>query len=55
MKYQEGNSPAHLQASLMGLIPVQEGRLLLGTWQGVCVCEFDGPRRRRILVRWEGK
>ncbi len=56
--HSEGNSLAHLQASLMGfslLLPVQEGRLLLGTWQGVYLCEFDGPRRRRILVRWEGE
>jgi len=54
-RHMEGNSLAHLQASLMGfslMIPVRAGRMLLGTWQGVYLCEFDGPRRRRILVRW---
>lgn len=55
-RHREGNSLAHLQASLMGfslIIPVKSGRLFLGTWQGVYLCEFDGPRRRRILVKWE--
>ncbi|NLW55568.1 MAG: YjbQ family protein [Firmicutes bacterium] len=54
-RHLEGNSLAHLQASLMGvslILPVRAGRMLLGTWQGVYLCEFDGPRRRRILVRW---
>jgi secondary thiamine-phosphate synthase enzyme len=49
----EGNSDAHAKASLMGssvTIPVQDGRLQLGTWQGVYFAEFDGPRRRRVLV-----
>ena len=50
----EGNSDAHLKASLMGssvLIPLQEGRLVLGTWQSVYFCEFDGPRSRQVQVQ----
>lgn len=56
-KHREGNSPAHLKSSFMGferMIPVREGRLALGTWQGVYLCEFDGPRTRRVMVRWQG-
>ncbi len=52
-RHAEGNSAAHLKASLMGLsamVPVREGRLTLGTWQGIFFCEFDGPRRRRLLI-----
>lgn len=50
----EGNSPAHIKASLMGAsatIPIENGRLALGTWQGIFLCEFDGPRRRKVLVQ----
>ena len=49
----EGNSAAHIKASLVGpsvTIPVQGGRLALGTWQGIYFCEFDGPRSRRVFV-----
>ena len=49
----EGNADAHVKASLMGssvTIPLQDGRLQLGIWQGVYFAEFDGPRRRRVLV-----
>ena len=49
----EGNSDAHTTASLMGssvTVPVLAGGLQLGTWQGVYFAEFDGPRRRRVLV-----
>ena len=49
----EGNSDAHAKASLMGssvLVPVEGGRMQLGTWQGVYFAEFDGPRRRRVHV-----
>ncbi len=49
----EGNSPAHVKATLVGvsvLIPVENGRLMLGTWQGIQFCEFDGPRQRTLLV-----
>jgi secondary thiamine-phosphate synthase enzyme len=51
--HMEGNADAHVKASLMGssvTIPVQGGRPQLGTWQGVYFAEFDGPRRRRVLV-----
>jgi len=50
----EGNSPAHLKASLMGSsvkIIVEEGHLVLGTWQGIFFCEFDGARTRRFHVQ----
>lgn len=54
-RHGEGNSPAHIKASLMGAsltVPVENGALRLGTWQGIYFCEFDGPRRRRLLVKW---
>jgi len=50
----EGNAAAHIKSSLVGAsecIPVEEGRLLLGTWQGIYFGEFDGPRRRRIFIK----
>ncbi len=53
-RHLEGNSAAHLKASMMGFsetIIIQEGRLLLGTWQSVYFTEFDGPRRRRYLIK----
>jgi len=53
----EGNSDAHIKASLMGfslMVPVIEGKLALGTWQGIYFCEFDGPRRRKLLIGIEG-
>lgn len=49
----EGNSAAHIKASMMGSaasVFVQDGRLVLGTWQAIFFCEFDGPRNRRVLV-----
>jgi secondary thiamine-phosphate synthase enzyme len=52
--HSEGNGDAHAKAALVGgsvTIPVQQGRLQLGTWQGVYFAEFDGPRRRRLLVQ----
>ncbi len=52
-KHAEGNSAAHVKASMMGSsvrVPVREGRLVLGQWQGVWLCEFDGPRTRKVLV-----
>jgi secondary thiamine-phosphate synthase enzyme len=52
-RHGEGNSDAHIKASLLGAtvgIPCVEGRLRLGTWQGIYLCEFDGPRRRRVEV-----
>ncbi|OGO05641.1 MAG: hypothetical protein A2Y73_08735 [Chloroflexi bacterium RBG_13_56_8] len=50
----EGNSPAHIKAMLMGFsvtLLVERSQLVLGTWQGVYLAEFDGPRRRRVLVK----
>jgi secondary thiamine-phosphate synthase enzyme len=50
----EGNSAAHIKSSLVGcseIVAVEDGRLILGTWQKLWFCEFDGPRRRRVLVQ----
>ena len=50
----EGNSPAHLKSSLVGaaqFVPIAGGKLVLGTWQGVYLAEFDGPRRRKVIVK----
>jgi secondary thiamine-phosphate synthase enzyme len=50
----EGNAAAHIKASLVGsseTIPVENGELVLGTWQGVFFAEFDGPRRREVWVK----
>ncbi|WP_028315028.1 secondary thiamine-phosphate synthase enzyme YjbQ [Desulfatibacillum aliphaticivorans] len=52
-RHAEGNSPAHIKSSMMGssvLVEVSGGRLVLGTWQGVFFCEFDGPRTRKVRV-----
>ena len=52
-RHREGNSAAHLKATFTGLsatLPVSDGRLVLGTWQGIYFCDFDGPRQRRVLV-----
>jgi len=49
----EENAPSHVRASLMSpqvLVPIEDGRLALGTWQGIFFCEFDGPRERKVLV-----
>jgi secondary thiamine-phosphate synthase enzyme len=53
-RHMEGNSAAHLKASCVGssvTVIIEGGRLVLGTWQGVYFCEFDGPRSRRFHVR----
>jgi secondary thiamine-phosphate synthase enzyme len=53
-RHAEGNSPAHIKASLIGpqlTVLVSDGRLLLGTWQGIFFCEFDGPRSRRVHLK----
>ncbi len=53
----EGNSAAHLKAGVLGAslcLPVSEGRLALGRWQGVFFCEFDGPRTRQFHVQVTG-
>ncbi len=52
--HMEGNAAAHIKASLVGssvTVPVEGGRLRLGTWQGIFFCEFDGPRRRRVWIQ----
>jgi secondary thiamine-phosphate synthase enzyme len=49
----EENAPSHIRAALMGpqvVVPVRDGRLALGTWQGIFFCELDGPRRRTVYV-----
>jgi secondary thiamine-phosphate synthase enzyme len=51
----EGNADAHIKASLVGssvTIPVNKKRLVLGTWQGIFFCEFDGPRSRSFLIQF---
>jgi secondary thiamine-phosphate synthase enzyme len=52
--HSEGNSAAHIKASIIGSsvnIPLKNNNLLLGTWQGICFCEFDGPRQRHFYVK----
>ena len=53
-RHMEGNSPAHIKTSLVGcseIVFVESGRLALGTWQGIFLCEFDGPRNRKVHVK----
>ena len=53
-RHLEGNSPAHIKSTLVGsseLIAIENRRLMLGTWQGIFFCEFDGPRTRKVDVR----
>lgn len=53
-RHAEGNSASHLKSSLVGCcqtVLIEAGRLVLGTWQGIYFCEFDGPRTRRVHVR----
>lgn len=50
----DGNAHAHIKASLIGpsqTIPIRNGNLLLGTWQDIFLCEFDGPKERKIVVQ----
>ena len=52
--HMEGNSDAHIKASMMGFslnIMVDSGSLVLGTWQGIYFCEFDGPRSRKVYIK----
>lgn len=56
-KHIEGNSHAHMKASIMGSscnVIVEDGKLKLGTWQGIYFCEFDGPRTRKVYVKVMG-
>lgn len=53
-RHGEGNSDSHVKTSFVGnsaMVLIEEGELVLGTWQGVYLCEFDGPRSREILVK----
>jgi secondary thiamine-phosphate synthase enzyme len=53
--HSEGNSPAHIKSSLTGCsldLIVSNGKLLLGTWQGIYFCEFDGPRSRKFIIQF---
>jgi secondary thiamine-phosphate synthase enzyme len=53
-RHTEGNSDSHIKSALVGfshVIPFSDSSLTLGTWQGIFFCEFDGPRRRSVLVQ----
>ena len=53
-RHTEGNAAAHIKASIIGTsatVIIERGRLLLGTWQGIFFCEFDGPRHRRLYLK----
>jgi secondary thiamine-phosphate synthase enzyme len=53
-KHLEGNADSHIKATLVGSsqwVPIEEGRLALGRWQGIFFCEFDGPRERKLQVK----
>ncbi len=57
-RHVEGNSDAHCKSSLVGTseqVLIKEGRLVLGTWQGLYFCEFDGPRTRRVILQISGE
>jgi len=57
-RHSEGNTDSHAKAVMVGasqVIFVEQGKLLLGRWQGIFLCEFDGPRERRMFVRVEGE
>jgi secondary thiamine-phosphate synthase enzyme len=57
-QHYEGNSDAHIKSSLIGCsqdILLKAGKLILGTWQGVYFCEFDGPRQRKLIVGFWGE
>ena len=54
-KHMEGNSDAHIKSSLVGcseMVIVEQGKMVLGTWQGLFFAEFDGPRSRKVKVKW---
>ena len=53
-RHSEGNSDAHIKSSIVGnhqMVFISDGQLVLGTWQGIYFCEFDGPRTRKLLVK----
>ncbi len=54
-RHSEGNADAHIKSSLVGAsehVLIDEGKLVLGTWQSIFFCEFDGPRHRRVAIRF---
>lgn len=54
-RHAEGNSDAHAKSSMVGVslsVPVHEGKLILGTWQSIFFTEFDGPRHRRVVLKF---
>jgi secondary thiamine-phosphate synthase enzyme len=54
-RHAEGNSAAHVKSSLVGaseMVIIENGRLVLGTWQSIFFCEFDGPRTRKVYVKF---
>jgi secondary thiamine-phosphate synthase enzyme len=56
-RHAEGNSDSHIKSSLVGssaTILVENGNIVLGTWQGIYFCEFDGPRKRNVIVQTIG-
>ena len=55
--HMEGNSAAHLKSSMIGFseqVIIEDGRLVLGVWQGIYFCEYDGPRSRKLMVKIQG-
>jgi len=57
-RHAEGNSPAHIRSSLIGAsenLIINNGKLVLGTWQGIYFCEFDGPRNRKVAIQIMGE
>lgn len=57
-KHMEGNSDSHIKSSLTGTsieVFIHEGKMMLGTWQGIMFAEFDGPRNRKVFVQVEGE
>ena len=57
-RHPEGNAHAHIKAGLMGssvCVFIEAGQLVLGTWQSIFLCEFDGPRTRNVMIRLDGK
>ncbi|MGE4537876.1 MAG: secondary thiamine-phosphate synthase enzyme YjbQ [Desulfovibrio sp.] len=57
-RHVEGNSDAHVKATLVGpslTLIVTAGRIMLGTWQGIFLCEWDGPRNRKVWAQWLGQ
>jgi secondary thiamine-phosphate synthase enzyme len=56
--HEEGNSDSHIKTGLFGNschVIIEDGKIILGQWQGIFLCEFDGPRTRKVHVQWVGK